>query len=280
MYLGNSSFGNTARSLAYGGLGLLLLLGGAGCLGADGTVEGDEDVTEVTSAITLTGPTGHTYVFSSNAVTFNAAKTACQSQGLHLVSIHDASENDWVFQQEQKQGGGNWWVGYTDQTTEGLWAWTDGTGQGFVNWNVGEPNSAGDEDCVNHYTGTGGKWNDINCGNSYRFICESGGTETPLAPFWLQISNTNSDTQNYVQFAIDETAGRLLTIGTCGSDTGDTYLRLMNPNNTQLAENDDACGPNGRQSQLSVAVPTTGTYVLRGGCYSNTACGGIVSVTK
>jgi hypothetical protein len=156
-------------------------------------------------------------------------------------------------------------------------------GQGYVNWNNGEPNNSGDEDCLMHASQWGGKWNDSNCNNSFKFVCESGGVESPLAPFWLNISNTNSDQQNYVQFAIDLTFQHLATIGTCNAqDTGDTYLRLMRPNGTQLVENDDAagCGPIGRESQFSISVPATGTYVLRGGCYSNTACSGIVSVVK
>lgn len=276
---GGVSFGRTVRSLASGGLGVILLVGGAGCLGENGEAGSEDDVTSVTSAFTATFR-GHTYIFSDNAVNWSNAQVSCAQQGMHLASIHDIDENAFVFQTEQNLGGGSWWLGYTDRISEGSWAWADGMGQGFVNWQGGEPNNATDEDCLMHLSAWGGKWNDDQCGKAYRFVCESGGVETPLAPFWLQVSNTNSDTVNYVQFAVDLTFNHLATIGTCSSNTGDTYLRLMRPNGTQLVENDDACGPSGLQSQLSVSVPQSGTYVIRGGCYANSSCGGVVSVVK
>jgi hypothetical protein len=282
MYGGVSCFGNTVRSLAAGGLGVLLLLGGAGCVSEMGQGEGEEDVTTVSSALIVVGPNGHTYTFSNNTATWAGAKAACIQAGSHLASIRDDQENSWVYQTELTQGGGSWWLGYTDSANEGSWSWSDGMGQGYVNWNPGEPNNQGDEDCAQHWVNHGGKWNDAGCGGLYHFVCEDGGVEAAIPQeIWIQNSNTNSDTQNYVQFAVDLTINHLATIGTCGvtggSGSGDTYLRLMNPNGTQLAENDDACG---LLSQLSVAVPITGTYVIRGGCFSNTTCSGTVGITK
>jgi hypothetical protein len=283
---GVSYFDNRVASLATGGLGVLLLLGGAGCVGADA----DDDITLVTSkAVVATGPNGHTYTFYDNAVSWGAAKDTCTHAtpaGQHLVSIRDATENAWLFQQQQHigpggPGGGNWWVGYTDGDTEGTWKWNDGMGQGYVNWLPGEPNNANNEDCVVQNLNGGGKWNDINCNNNYRFICETGGPETPVGAFWMNAINTNNDTQNYFQFAIDATVNHSLTVDTCSTAfTQDTYLRLMNPNGTELAANNNACGSTGIQSRIAVSVPTTGTYVIREGCAGSATCNGLVTITN
>ena len=44
----------------------------------------------------------------------------------------------------------------------------------FTNWNRGEPNNAGNEDCAEFYGSGGarGKWNDIPCTHSKRYICK------------------------------------------------------------------------------------------------------------
>src|SRR5262245_64293685 len=116
-------------SLASGGLGVLLLFGGPGCVSEYGQGGSADEVTTVTSALTTTGPNGHTYVFSNNTASWVNAQASCAQQGLHLASIRDSSENAWVFQTEQSQGGGSWWLGYNDRASEGTWAWADGMGQ-------------------------------------------------------------------------------------------------------------------------------------------------------
>jgi len=74
-----------------------------------------------------------------------------------------------------------------------------------------------------------------------------------------------------------------VTIGTCGlpgailPDGSDTYLRLYAPDNaTQIAFSDDSCATLG--SNLTVLVPTTGTYYLHAGCYDDTACNATVAI--
>src|SRR6185295_5797070 len=210
--------------------------GEAGCISEIGQGQGEDDITEVTSA--LMGPNGHDYVFIQSPMkNWNDAQAFCAMslfpQGTyHLATIHDDTENDWVFQHEQSSGGGNWWLGYTDAAAEGLWAWADGMGQAYVNWNNGEPNNQGNEDCLMHASQINGKWNDSNCGNAFKFVCENGAVDSQPATLTFGGANTNSDTQNYRQWAFDLNANQAVTLGTCGlpgaSGVGDTYLRLMN----------------------------------------------------
>ena len=44
--------------------------------------------------------------------------------------------------------GGYHYIGMSDLSAEGGFIWSDGTPVAYVNWNDGEPNNAGEEDCV------------------------------------------------------------------------------------------------------------------------------------
>lgn len=43
----------------------------------------------------------------------------------------------------------------------------------YSNWNPGEPNDAGGEDCV-HLLESTHKWNDMNCARNQSYICQKG----------------------------------------------------------------------------------------------------------
>jgi hypothetical protein len=60
------------------------------------------------------------------------------------------------------------------------------------------------------------------------------------------------------------------------SGSGDTYMRFYNPSGVQVAYSDDAAGC-GALSNFTYAVPASGTYLLRSGCFSNSACSGTVA---
>jgi len=52
----------------------------------------------------------------------------------------------------------------------------------------------------------------------------------------------------------------------------DTYLRVFNQVGQQVAYNDDACGSNGRGSNVSFVAATTGMFTIKAGCYQNVPC--------
>jgi len=103
---------------------------------------------------------------------------------------------------------------------------------------------------------------------------------TTSGSFSYSASNTNSATQNTFNFDIAITAGQTLSIGTCGvsgaSGSGDTFLRVFDGFNMQVAANDDACGV---LSFLAFTATTTGTYQVRAGCFSSGSCSGTVAFT-
>jgi len=290
------SFDNKVRSFGIGALAAFLLLGGAGCL-LEGA-EGEGDITQVSSAVTVPGPNGHTYLFFNNeSKTFQEAETFCASVfpmgTYHLADIRDANEDAWLLDQERRVfGGGTWWFGYSDKGIEGYWVWSAPRGgPHYVNWHAGEPNNQNDEDCGMHNAFTDGKWNDANCNSRLRVVCED--QVDTFVPFAYNASNTASATTNYVQWAVPIVAGASATIGTCGNGgTGllNTYLRLFNPwNNAQVASNDDfpnfpcvtATQTNPTLSLFSYAPgQTTGTFIIHAGCANATACGGNVAITR
>jgi hypothetical protein len=96
-------------------------------------------------------------------------------------------------------------------------------------------------------------------------------------------TNTNSATQNTANFGISLVAGQTITLGTCGvaggSGTGDTFLRLFNAANTEVANNDDAGGVCGLLSTLSFTAPSDGGFELRAGCFGANSCSGTVAYT-
>lgn len=99
----------------------------------------------------------------------------------------------------------------------------------------------------------------------------------PGSPSSYSVTDTNSATQNTHDINIPLIAGQTLSIGTTnlpGADgVGDTYLRLFDPFGTEVATNDDYIGV---LSFIQHLAAHTGTYVLKAGCYSASACEGTV----
>lgn len=66
------------------------------------------------------------------------------------------------------------WIGGRDDVVEGMWQWAS-TGRDFTfnNWARGKPNNAHhNEDCVTLDKSYHAKWNDQDCHNLYRYVCE------------------------------------------------------------------------------------------------------------
>ncbi len=140
-----------------------------GCLAEEPDGEdGEELVDEAAQAITWNG---HDYVFFTNHNTWAQAVSSCKANGYYLVTVNDATEQQWLHSQQVKFGGGAWWIGLNDRSFEGSWAWVAGA-PGYRNWAPGEPNNAGGaEDCVVDRTSSK-DWNDRDCSTGARFICE------------------------------------------------------------------------------------------------------------
>lgn len=114
----------------------------------------------------------HRYRAVDQAVPFADAEEACVADEAYLVVIEDADENAWV----RGLQGGEQWIGLDDRgDNEGEYRWANGVelerGVDYENWATGEPNNAwGAEDCIQMLGN--GEWNDSDCGDSLRYVCE------------------------------------------------------------------------------------------------------------
>ena len=137
---------------------------------------------------------GHYYRFVSTGAPWLQARTNAETTFLYglrgyLAEINSSAENSFIGVETTAT---NVWIGASDRATEGSWIW-DGatssyvkpTGSGtnagrtatYHSWSNAEPNDFGrNEDCaVTNWQGVRGKWNDLPCANSYKYLIEFGG---------------------------------------------------------------------------------------------------------
>ena len=110
------------------------------------------------------------------AVDWQTAEKICEKKGGHLVSIESVSENTLMSAMLSDTTKDEYWIGYSDIETEGMWKWSDGSTSKYTNWQAGEPNNdLGIEDYAVFMKGSG-KWIDLKgFGYAYHsmgFICE------------------------------------------------------------------------------------------------------------
>lgn len=125
------------------------------------------------------------YLICNIVTTWTNASTLCGNAGFKLVQIESATEDAYVRNAATAVlGSVEIHIGGTDGATESVWLW-EGSGdlfwQGgpapggvpvngrYTNWEGGEPNNDGTEDCLEMRTF--GQWNDIHCGETQRFVC-------------------------------------------------------------------------------------------------------------
>jgi hypothetical protein len=276
---------NTNRSITIRrGLFIALLTAGAsisalGCGAEAGEEPSDgEGVAESAEAVSYGG---HDYLFVTNLVTWSDARTYCVQNGYDLVSISSSAEQAFLTGEESSRSSSPFWIGYNDRGNEGTFTWVNGETPVYVNWRPGQPNNNNNEDCVEDNSQDTGQWNDVDCAQTRHFICERASVPGAAGTVAFSVSNTKDATTNTKDVPLNLVAGQLLTFGTCGvsgaSASGDTLLRLIGPGDVELRKNNDACGGTG--SNISYVLPSTGTYILRIGCYGGTSCSGTMAYT-
>ncbi|XP_060037382.1 CD209 antigen-like isoform X3 [Erinaceus europaeus] len=111
---------------------------------------------------------GSCYFFLDTKKNWKMSQSTCQDWKAHLVIIHSEAEEkflqSWRVRNKKKA-----WIGLTDQHNEGSWHWVDGSPLQLSFWSRGEPNNAGDEDCVELQDDG---WNDGLCNLEHASICE------------------------------------------------------------------------------------------------------------
>ncbi|XP_039608777.1 C-type lectin domain family 4 member F-like isoform X2 [Polypterus senegalus] len=129
------------------------------------------------------------YFFSSDELNWSDSQNHCTSLGGHLAIIESKVEQDFLITLMEIQGGeeDSYWIGLTDQETEGYFVWVDNTpldphkgfwgtreiddGKEPDNWEQFSPTG---EDCVYLYKSTRySGWYDIYCKVKTKRICEA-----------------------------------------------------------------------------------------------------------
>ncbi|XP_058240180.1 CD209 antigen-like protein C [Hemibagrus wyckioides] len=120
------------------------------------------------------------YYMSTEQKNWFQSRADCRKSGADLVIIKSREEQDFI---EMLRRGNRAWIGLSDQATEGVWKWVDGSAlTKTVFWLNQEPNDyKGNEDCVltgydpddgRPVTDILNKWNDDTCTINAFWICE------------------------------------------------------------------------------------------------------------
>ena len=138
----------------------------------------------------------HKYYMSYNYETWTEAKDVATGLGGYLVAVNDQTENDWI-RARMKDAGYEWnsvWIGYTDESSEGIFEWANGSDSTYENWQNGEPNNSGGEDYTELMSN--GRWNDLPNNNTQLYVIEFSGTVSSL-PTVITYTATESETGEF-----------------------------------------------------------------------------------
>ncbi|CAL4062560.1 unnamed protein product, partial [Meganyctiphanes norvegica] len=110
--------------------------------------------------------------FSQDELSWEEAKSSCSSDGGVLASIIDAEAVKTYA--DKTYGKQYFYFGGSDAAKEGTWKWLNGYPISTTQfpWISGEPNNAGNEDCLVVKGGDG--YNDVPCHLKFRYVCDLG----------------------------------------------------------------------------------------------------------
>ncbi len=113
----------------------------------------------------------HTYALFEQEIGWKDAKAYCEKLGGHLVTITSKEENDFLVETFLKNYDDGVSIGFSDEKTEGTWAWVTGEKATYTNWSEREPNNQLNEDFA--LITPEGTWNDGHLDREkWAFICE------------------------------------------------------------------------------------------------------------
>jgi len=133
----------------------------------EGEVAGEEEAAGTCGAM-FTSVAGKCYAVSPDKLNWNDAKSYCESLGGALATIGSMEENDALAAFLTTSV----YIGLNDRNTEKDFRNTDDSPAMFKNFNTGEPNNVGNEDCVVMKDNKGFRWNDVKCSKKFSALCQ------------------------------------------------------------------------------------------------------------
>ncbi|XP_072526517.1 C-type lectin domain family 4 member E-like [Salminus brasiliensis] len=109
------------------------------------------------------------YYISTEKKSWSESREDCKKRGADLLIINSREEQDFVNKLSQES-----WIGLTDQHTEGVWKWVDGSALTTNFWRAKEPNGQEIENCVitGYQSEPINNWVDISCNKHFVSVCE------------------------------------------------------------------------------------------------------------
>ncbi len=141
---------------------------------------------------------GYVYQLCPGATAFDAwGRCTTLGAGYDLVVIDDAAEAELIRGWTSYE-----WItiGLADFAIDGTFVWTDGHTDTLDLFSVGEPNGHENENCV---VTTDGKWLDVGCIGTWRYLCEGSARVFPPPVGTAETCNGHDDD---VDGAVDEGA--------------------------------------------------------------------------
>ena len=106
----------------------------------------------------------HCYYWNKIYEKWSDAEKFCNTKDGNLASVENEETTKFLNSWKAEE----YWLGGTDEGTEGVWRWTDGSPWNYTNWRPGQPANIskvlGDEEnCLTVSNKMGQKWSDKNC---------------------------------------------------------------------------------------------------------------------
>ncbi|CAL8396275.1 unnamed protein product [Gadus morhua 'NCC'] len=121
---------------------------------------------------------GSCYRVSRQTANWRGSQRLCQRDGGQLAVILSAQQQGFLWDLLPRGYWNAFWFGLSDQHTEDVWTWVDGTPLVGGFWEEGEPNNHNNEDCgyivktLNLERVAVRSWYDAPCYMSLPFICQ------------------------------------------------------------------------------------------------------------
>ncbi|MFZ4737356.1 MAG: lectin-like protein [Bradymonadia bacterium] len=115
----------------------------------------------------------HRYLVCTTPRNWQNAQAHCQAFGSNLAAPDSLAEVEWLMSKARPVRNQDYWIGLNDRDREQYMEFLNGAGfpGPDIPWNAGEPDNAGDEDCV-FVRGQDGRLSDLNCLRQKGVLCE------------------------------------------------------------------------------------------------------------
>ena len=106
------------------------------------------------------------YQIVSEYLSWHDARDSAIERGGHLAVVSNQQEWNKIYQLISNTSPEGYWLGATDEATEGIWEWVNGEDWSFTNWHLGEPNNEtlsykpNGEDYLSTWASDNHEWND------------------------------------------------------------------------------------------------------------------------